>query len=357
MAIDGKGVKGRGATAQVPNRFLQRSYAVAHIEGVDEPADEQGHATRYLVENARSLVNRVDAPDLHFHWSMNPYQGCEHGCAYCYARPTHEYHGLSAGLDFERVVLLKRNAPELLEKQLRSRNWRPETIMLSGNTDPYQPVERTERITRGLVEVMHRYRNPLGIITKNALVLRDLDLLREMAAARLVTVAISITTLDEDLRRVMEPRTSTAANRLRAMETLSSAGVPVFAMVAPLIPALNDRDVPAVLKAAADAGARGAGFTVLRTNGAVAPVFEQWLRTHFPERAQKVLAQVAALHGGSVEDSRPGRRMRGDGPFAVAMGRLFRVLRARHFAGRSAPELDTTLFRVPPEGQLDLFGA
>lgn len=355
MGIDGKGIKGRGATAQVPNRFLQRSYAVEHIEGVDEPVDEQGRPTQYRIENARSLVNRVDAPDLPFGWSMNPYQGCEHGCAYCYARPTHEYYGLSAGLDFERVVLVKRNAPALLEKFLRSPGWRPEAIMLSGNTDPYQPVERAERITRGLVEVMHRFRNPLSIITKNALVLRDLDLLREMAADRLVSVAISITTLDEDLRRTMEPRTSTAANRLRAIEALSAAGIPVFAMVAPLIPALNDKDAPAVLKAAADAGAWGAGFTVVRTNGAVAPVFEQWLRTHYPDRADKVLAQVAAMHGGSVEDTRSGRRMRGEGPFAEAMGRLFRVLRQRYFAGRNAPVLETGQFRVPPSGQLDLF--
>ena len=354
MATDGKPVKGRGAQEQVRNRFQQHSYGVVHWEGIDE-LDEEVGATRYVVETARSIVNEVNSPDLSFKWSMNPYQGCEHGCAYCYARPTHEYWGYSAGLDFERVILMKSNAPELLEARLRSRSWVPDTIMLSGNTDCYQPVERKEGITRRLLEVLHRFRNPVGIITKNALVLRDLDILREMAAEGLAHVAISITTLDEDLRRVMEPRTSTAAHRLRAMETLSHAGVPTMVMVAPVIPGLNDKDIPAVLKAAADAGARAAGYTVVRTNGAVAPVFERWLRTHYPDRADKVLMQIRELHGGQVEDTKSGRRMRGEGAHAGSINRLFKVMRSRYFQGRSLTTLDTMRFRVPPSGQLDLF--
>lgn len=355
MPIDGKAVKGRGAGAQVANRFLQRSYGVVHWEGIDEPSSEDGVGTRYLAENAKTLVNPVDSPDLPFSWSMNPYQGCEHGCAYCYARPTHEYYGYSAGLDFERIVLVKRNAAELLETKLRSPSWKPARIMLSGNTDPYQPIERKEGITRSLIAVMARFRNPLGIITKNALVLRDIDLLAEMAAQRLVSVAISITTLDEDLRRVLEPRTSTAGQRLRAVEELTKAGVPVFVMAAPIIPALNDKDLPAVLKAAANAGAVSAGYTIVRTNGAVKAVFEQWLRAHFPDRADKVLAQIAHAHGGSVQDSRFGTRMRGEGAFAEQVRRVFHVFHRRYFGERKLPDVDTSLFRVPPTGQLGLF--
>ena len=354
MPIDGKPIKGRGASAQVANRFLKHSYGVLHWEGIDE-VEEDNAQTRYLVEHPKTIVNAVKSPDLSFSWSVNPYQGCEHGCAYCYARPTHEYWGYSAGLDFERVIIVKRNAAELLEQKLRSRSWEPDTIMISGNTDPYQPVERKEGITRKLIETLWRFRNPAGVITKNALVLRDLDLLADMAAARLVSVAISITTLDEDLRRVMEPRTSTASNRLRAIEELSKAGVPVVAMVAPIIPGLNDKDVPAVLKAAADAGARAAGYTVLRTNGAVKPIFETWLRHHFPDRASKVIAQTSDLHGGDMQDTRSGVRMSGEGPFALNIHRLFTIMRRRHFKDRVVPKNDATQFRRPPQGQLDLF--
>lgn len=354
MPIDGKAIKGRGSNTQVDNRFLQHSYGVAHWEGIDAVV-EDNPATRYVPEHAKRIVNKVDSPDLRMNWSMNPYQGCEHGCAYCFARPTHEYWGYSAGLDFERVILVKRNAPDLLRATFMDRKWKPEPIMFSGNTDCYQPVERTERITRRMLEVLLEFRHPVGMITKNALVLRDLDILRELAAMDLVSVAISFTTLNEDLRRVMEPRTSTGANRLKAMETLTKAGVPVFAMIAPIIPALNEQEVPTLIEAAANAGALGASYTVVRTNGAVKPVFEAWLRAHFPDRAEKVLAQIRDAHGGHTNDSRFGRRLRGEGHFAENIRQVFALMRRRHFADRQFPELDCSRFQRPELGQLSMF--
>lgn len=356
MAVDGKTVKGRGAQGHVPNRFLRQSYEVVHWEGVDEVEEEPG-ATKYLEIFPKTILNKVTSPDIPLDWSLNPYQGCEHGCAYCYARPTHEYWGYGAGPDFEQVVLLKRNTPELLEKALRHPKWDVGTISISGNTDCYQPIERKERITRRVLEVAQRFRQPVGIITKNALVLRDLDILSEMAAHRLASVAISLTTLDEDLRRKLEPRTSTAKNRLRAIEELSCAGVPVHAMIAPVIPGLNDSEVPALLKAAADAGAKGAGYAVVRTNGAVEEVFRLWLETHFPDRAAKVVAQIKHAHQGAMNDSTFGRRMKGEGAFAENIRRMFTLFRRRYFADRAMPEMNTTLFQRPIQGQMDLFGS
>lgn len=354
MPIDDNAIKGRGAQVQVPVRFLKHSYGIVHWEGIDEV--ESGDVpTKYIEIHPKTILNKVASPDLSMEWSLNPYQGCEHGCAYCYARPTHEYWGYGAGLDFERVVMMKRTAPQLLEKVLRDPRWETEVISISGNTDCYQPIERKEGITRKVLEVAQRFRQPVGIITKNALVLRDMDILAEMAANGLARVAISLTTLDEELRRKMEPRTSTAVNRLRTISELTAAGVPVHAMIAPVIPGLNDSEVPALLKAAADAGAVGAGYTVVRTNGAVQDVFRNWLETHFPDRAAKVVAQVAHAHGGRMNDSEFGRRMRGEGAFAENIRRTFHVFKRRYFNGRAAPALDRTLFRRPPQGQLDLF--
>ncbi|MCB0765937.1 MAG: PA0069 family radical SAM protein [Flavobacteriales bacterium] len=356
MAIDDKAVKGRGASMQPPNRFEQRSYGVLHWEGVDIPEEEEPDPiTRRIEVYPKTIVNRVDSPDLPFKWSLNPYQGCEHGCSYCYARPTHEYWGYSAGLDFERVVLVKRNAPELFERQLRQRSWPAEPINLAGATDPYQPLERSERLTRRILEIALAYGQPLMLITKNALIERDLDLLAPMASKGSVQVAISLTTLNEDLRRVMEPRTSTGLKRLRTIRALSEAGVPTMAMIAPIIPALNEQEVPLLLRHAAEAGAITAGYTVLRTNGAVKPVFEAWLRQHFPDRAAKIIAQTSDLHGGRMEDPRFGVRMRGEGRFATNIQRMFKVLRRRYFEEEAWPDLDRSHFRVPPRGQLDLF--
>ena len=354
MPIGGKAIKGRGAALQVPNRFLKSSYGIVHWEGIDEVEDGDVR-TRYLVEHAKSLVNPVDSPDLPFNWSMNPYQGCEHGCAYCYVRPTHEYWGYSAGLDFERVILMKRSAPDLLRKTLMDPKWDAEPITISGNTDPYQPIERKEGITRKLLEILLEFKHPAGMITKNAMILRDLDLLTELAAMRLVSVAISFTTLNEDLRRVMEPRTSTGANRLRTMEALSKAGVPVMVMIAPVIPALNEEKIPDLLQAAADAGAYTAGYTVLRTNGAVKPIFKSWLKEHFPDRATKVLAQLGEMHRGATNDSQFGRRMSGVREYAHTIRQLFDVVKGRCFGDRPAPVIDRTLFQRPEVGQLDLF--
>ncbi len=340
---------------QVANRFLQQSYGVVHWEGIDE-VEVEHPATRFVFDEAKSLVNKVVSPDIPLNWSMNPYQGCEHGCAYCYARPTHEYWGYGAGLDFERVIIVKRNAPDLLRATLMHKKWVPEAIMLSGNTDCYQPVERKERITRRLLEVLLEFKHPVGLITKNALVLRDLDILSELAKHGLVSVAISLTTLDEELRRVMEPRTSTGAQRVRTIAELTAAGVPTMAMIAPVIPTLNEPEIPQLLEAAAGAGALAASYTVVRTNGAVKPVFDDWIHTHFPDRAAKVIAQISDMHGGSVSDSEFGRRMKGEGEFAGNVRQMFRVMQRRLFASRSMPRLNTHLFQRPEQGQLDLFG-
>ncbi len=355
MAIDDKPVKGRGASEQVPNRFLKHAYGVVHEEGVDAMEEDGDHPTRFIPTHPKTIINKVDSGDLPFTWSLNPYQGCEHGCSYCYARPTHEYWGYSAGLDFERVVLVKRNAPELFERQLRHRSWKGEPVNISGATDPYQPRERVERITRRILEIALEYGQPVMLITKNALIERDIDLLAPMASKGLVKVAISLTTLNEDLRRILEPRTSTGAKRLRTIRTLTDSGVPTMTMVAPIIPALNEPEVPLLLKSAAEAGALGAGYTVLRTNGAVKPVFEVWLHHHFPDRASKIIAQTSDLHGGAMNDSVPGRRMRGEGHFAANINRMFRVMRARYFTGRELPDFDRSRFKPPQRGQLDLF--
>lgn len=352
--IDRRYVKGRGAVGQVHVRFQREERGVFELEGIDDWTEETT-PTSYIETHPRTILNRVDSPDLPFHWSLNPYQGCEHGCSYCYARPTHEYWGYSAGLDFERVVLMKRNAPELLDKTFRAKGWKPEPIMISGATDPYQPVERKEGITRRLLQVCLDHGHPVGLITKNSLVLRDLDLLQALAERNLASVAISLTTLNEELRRVLEPRTSTGGNRLHAIRSLSDAGVPVYAMIAPIIPALNEAEVPNLLKAAADAGARTAGYTVLRTNGAVQAVFRTWLEHHFPDRAAKVIAQTSALHGGQMNDDRAGRRMKGEGPYAMNIARLFNVLRRRYFGDVMIEPLDRGQFNPPPQGQLDLF--
>jgi DNA repair photolyase len=352
--IDEGPVKGRGAQVNVHNRFQAQERGIFEVEGVDVTG-EGPTATTYLPTFPRSILNRVESPDLPFAWTLNPYQGCEHGCSYCYARPTHEYWGYSAGLDFERVVLVKQRVPELLVKALGAPSWKGEPIMISGATDPYQPIERKEVIMRRVLQVMLDHGQAVSVITKNALVLRDVDLLGALAQQGLASVAISLTTLDEDLRRVLEPRTSSGIKRLKAIETLSKADVPVHVMVAPIIPALNEAEVPALLKAASEAGARSAGYTVLRTNGAVEPVFRSWLHTHYPDRAAKVIAQTSALHGGRMNDSRTGTRMKGEGPYAANIARLFDVMRSRYFGDARLPPLDRTRFKVPPTGQLDLF--
>lgn len=336
--------KGRGAQIKTENKFLKNQYVTEHIEGLDEPL-LSAPETQVFYEQSKKIVNKVTSPDLGMMYSLNPYQGCEHGCIYCYARNTHEYWGFSSGLDFESKIIVKKNAPALLEKFILHPDWQPVPISVSGNTDCYQPLERKLEITRGLLKIFARYRHPIGMITKNSLVLRDIDLLTDLAKDNLVHIYISITTLDEDLRRVMEPRTASAKKRLQTVEELSKAGIPVGIMNAPIIPGLNHHEIPNILKAAADHGARGAGMTIVRLNGAIGKIFEDWLRKNFPDRFDKVWNQICAMHGGHVNDSQFGRRMTGEGNFAEAIHQLFRVSRKKFFAGRNMPPIDLTKFR------------
>jgi DNA repair photolyase len=344
--------KGRGAQIKSQNKFLKAQYVTEHVEGLDEALLSSPN-TQIFYEHPKKIVNKVTSPDLGMMYSLNPYQGCEHGCIYCYARNTHEYYGFSAGLDFESKIMVKKNAPALLEKFLLHPDWQAVPISVSGNTDCYQPQERKMEITRNLLKVFARYRHPLGMITKNSLVLRDLDLLSDLAKDNLVHVYISITTLEEDLRRIMEPRTASAIKRLQTVEALSKAGVPVGIMNAPIIPGLNDHEIPKVLQAAADHGALTAGMTIVRLNGSVGKIFEDWLRKNFPDRFDKVWNQICSMHGGNVNDSQFGRRMSGEGNFAEAIHQLFRTSKKKYFAGKSMPAIDLTKFRKG--GTLNLF--
>jgi DNA repair photolyase len=340
---------------QPANRYDRFRRVRAHEEGLDLPPEPPGR-TVFHEDRARTVVNAVPSPDVGMDWSLNPYQGCEHGCAYCYARPTHAYWGYSPGLDFERHVVVKTNAVERLEAWFRRPGWEAAPIALSGNTDPYQPAERRYRLTRSLLETFLAYRHPVSLITKNRLILRDLDLLAELAALDLVHVHVSLTTLDERLRRRMEPRTATGRGRLEVVRALRGAGVPVRVLLAPIIPGLNDIEVPDLMAAAAEAGALDAGMLVVRLNGEVADVFREWLETHYPDRADTVWNGIAALHGGRVDDHRFGRRMRGEGARAEALRQLGRVLRRRHF-GTPDPWVPAThRFRRPGGTQLGLFG-
>jgi DNA repair photolyase len=309
------------------------------------------------VERSRTIVTENDSPDIPFRYSLNPYRGCEHGCSYCYARPTHEYLGFNAGLDFETRIVVKANAPELLRDFLARPSWRPEPITLSGVTDCYQPAERHFRLTRGCLEVAWQARQPVSIITKNALVLRDLDLLRDLAAEGLVHVMLSLTTLDAALARSMEPRTSAPAARLRAVAELTSAGVPVRVLLAPIIPGLNDSELPALLAAARQAGARAANYILLRLPLTVAPVFREWLQREQPERLRRIEGRVRSTRGGKLNDAAFGRRLSGTGEVAHQIGRLFRLFARRYGLDGELPPLDCTRFRPPPpiSGQPLLF--
>ncbi len=345
-------IHGRGASANPTNRFT----ALAIEPDPDEqPGDEvPSLTTRFYRDFSRTIIAHNDSPDVGFESSINPYRGCEHGCIYCYARPTHEFLGFSAGLDFESRIMVKEDAPELLAAELSSPHWQPQVIAMSGVTDPYQPVERRLKLTRRCLEVLARFRNPVGIITKNQLVTRDIDLLGELAAHRAAAVNISVTSLDPQLQRVLEPRTSSPRARLDAITQLREAGVPVGVMVAPIIPGLTDHEVPAILRACAEAGAGWAGYTVVRLPLAVAPLFERWLEEHFPDRKEKVLGRIRHVRGGErLNDARFQSRMRGEGIFAEQISALFAASCRRAGFG-PGPELAATAFRRPNE-QLRLF--
>lgn len=349
---EGAYLSGRGSQIKTGNRFLKAEFVTDHLEGIDEDARENP-LTQVFYETPKKIINKVDSPDLRMDYSMNPYQGCEHGCIYCYARNTHEYYGYSAGLDFESKIIVKSNAAEILEKQLLAPSWKVSPIMLSGNTDCYQPLERRLELTRKLLTVLQRFRHPVGIITKNSLITRDIDILKELAKEKLVSVMISITTLDEALRRIMEPRTATAMKRMQTIEQLSVAGIPVGVMNAPVIPGLNQHEIPEILRLAAERGALTAGMTVVRLNGSVAKSFEDWLRKNFPDRFSKVWSQIAALHGGQVGDAQFGRRMAGEGNIADIIHQLFRHAKRKYFQDRKMPALDITRFHQG--GNLSLF--
>ena len=340
-------VHGRGASSDPANRF-----EALHLEPDPEEEhdpDRPARKTIYYRDFTRTIIAHNDSPDVGFDSSINPYRGCEHGCIYCYARPTHEYLGFSAGLDFESRIMVKEDAPELLAAELSSARWKPQTLVMSGVTDPYQPVERRLRITRRCLEVLARFRNPVAMITKNQLVTRDLDLLGELAAHDAAAVNISITSLDPKLQRVLEPRTSTPRARLEAIRELRAAGVPVGVMTAPIIPGLTDHELPAILGAAAEAGARFAGYTVVRLPYAVAPLFERWLEEHFPGRKEKVLGRIRHLRGGErLNDPRFKTRIRGEGIFAEQIRDLFAAGCKRAGMGER-PGLSTAGFRRPNE--------
>lgn len=352
--------KGRGAQINTHNRFEKNQYfhdrefmEYLHQEGEDVSLDQK---TSYTKVFPKSIVNKVNSPDLRMAWSMNPYQGCEHGCAYCYARNSHQYWGYSAGSEFEQNILVKPDAPKLLEKHLQKRSWQPETIMLSGNTDCYQPAEKEFELTRQLLEVLLRYRNPVGIITKNALILRDLDLLREMAQRGLAHVNLSITSLDENIRRKLEPRTATAKRRLQTVETLAKNDIPVSVMIAPVIPGLTSHEVFNIAKASADAGALAVNYTMVRLNGQIAEIFMDWAESHFPDRAMKIRHLIEQTHGGKLNDSEFGRRMRGDGEVAEQVKNMIALARKKYFTGRQIPAYNFSNFRRPEKnGQISLF--
>lgn len=338
-------IKGKGAQINVSNKFQEHHISVDDLDGLDEELLTKKPRTQVYYESPKKIISTNNSPDLKFTSSINPYQGCEHGCVYCYARNSHEYWGFSAGLDFETKIIVKKSAPKLLENELLKPGYSPRVIMLSGNTDCYQPLEKKYRITRSLLEVFEKYQNPVSIITKNALVSRDVDVLERLADNHLVSVIFSITSLDEHLRRLLEPRTASASKKLQAIELLSSRSIPVGIMNAPIIPGLNHHEIPKILKAAADAGAKFAGYTVVRLNGQIGKIFKDWLYKAFPDRAEKVWHQVQELHNGKVNDSEFGRRMRGEGAIAIIIKDLFEVSHRKYFKGNFEFKLSTDHFR------------
>jgi len=346
---------GRGAARDLPNRFqvLALDLDPDVVQGNPEDEAQPNPKTLFLDDTSESIIVRNDSPDIGFGASLNPYRGCEHGCAYCYARPTHEYLGFSAGLEFETKIMVKRRAPELLRRELASAKWQPQPLAMSGVTDCYQPAERHFRITRGCLEVLAEFRNPVSIITKNFLVTRDLDVLKRLAAFDAVHVFISITTLNADLAARMEPRASRPAHRLRAIEMLAKAGVSVGVLVAPIIPGLNDREIPAVLEGARAAGATSAGYTMLRLPHGVKDVFAEWLKEHFPERVDRILGTVRSVRNGKLNVSDFGSRMRGEGPYADQVAQMFHVFRERLGFGHMR-DLRTEHFQRPGATQLTL---
>lgn len=349
---------GRGAQKNVQNRFFAESYEVSDdfLNYCDAEGDDPDpNKTHYLEVFPKTIVNRVESPDVGMAYSMNSYQGCEHGCIYCYARNSHEYWGYSAGLDFERKILVKKNAPRLLEEKLQSKSWKAQTIVMSGNTDCYQPAERRFGITRQCLEIFYKYRHPVAIITKNALISRDIDIVSKLAQDDLISVSVSITSLSEKTRQLVEPRTASIKKRLETVKLLSQNGVPVNVMIAPVIPGINSHEIIPLAKAASDAGAVSIAHTLVRLNGAIGEIFTDWAHKAMPDRAQKVLNQIRECHGGNLNDSRWGNRMRGDGTFAEQIQSQMRLARRKFFEGKRMHPLNMTLYEQYRDGQLSLF--
>ncbi len=344
-------IKGRGASFNPPNRFEK-----LHVEPIEEEwEDERTIRTEFFVDTSRSILAKNDSPDLGFTYSINPYRGCEHGCIYCYARPSHEYLGFSAGIDFESKILVKPDAPQLLEETFKRKSWQAQVIAFSGNTDPYQPIERKLQLTRRCLEAFLKYCNPVEIITKNFLITRDIDILRELALLNLVHIRISITTLDPELVRVMEPRTSTPAKRLEALEILASNRIPVGVNAAPIIPGLTDEELPAILREAAARGAISAGYIIVRLPGSVEPLFLDWLQRELPDRAPKIINRLREVRAGKLSDSRFGTRMRGEGKVAVSIEDLFRLTCKKYHLNERRVELSTEYFVRTSERQIEMF--
>ncbi|MEO6488925.1 MAG: PA0069 family radical SAM protein [Ferruginibacter sp.] len=338
--------QGRGAQFNTKNKFIKNEFTKENIEGIDD-WEEGNIATQYIEQESKTIVNKVESPDVGMSYSMNPYAGCEHGCIYCYARNVHEYWGYSAGLDFEQKILVKKNAPQLLRKFLMNPNWECAPIMLSGNTDCYQPAEQQYRLTRGLLEVCNEFNQPVGILTKNSWILKDKDVLQEMAKKGIVSAMVSITSFNEDLRRIMEPRTTTAKQKLKVIEELSKAGVRMGIMMGPMIPGLNEHEMQRIMKAAADAGATFTAYTFIRLNGAIKLLFHDWLYKNLPDHADKVWHLIEQSHDGKVNDSRWGVRMRGEGSIAQIVAQQYKKYGKIYNMNAERWDLDCTKFRRP----------
>jgi DNA repair photolyase len=347
--IDTERRRGRGARSNTTGRF-QTATEEAFDDGWESLGDLDAFQTEVTDEVAKSIIARNDSPDISFDGSINPYRGCEHGCIYCYARPSHCYFGHSAGLDFETKLYAKTNAASVLEREFKKPGYKPDTIALGGNTDPYQPIERDRRITRSILEVMARANHPVGIITKSALVTRDIDILGPMAEKNLAKVAVSITTLDRHVARAMEPRAATPARRLETVRRLSEAGIPVTVMTAPIIPGLTDHEIEPLLEAARDAGARDAGYVMLRLPLEIKDLFREWLAEEFPNHASKVISLLRSMHGGRDYTPEFGVRQRGQGPYAMQVAARFRLAKKRLGLGEQRVALRTDLFQAPGNG-------
>lgn len=351
-------VRGRGARSNASGRFESQAREAFDDGWTLEDAEPQQLKTTLTAEKAKTIISKNTSPDVGFSRSINPYRGCEHGCIYCYARPAHAYMGLSPGLDFESQLFFKPEAGKLLERELSAPRYEPQFIHIGGNTDPYQPQERTARVTRQVLEVLGRFNHPFSIITKSALILRDIDILAATASKNLCRVAISVTTLDRKLARSMEPRAATPERRIGAIKALADAGVPVTVMFAPAIPGLNDHEMEAVLERAAEAGARGAGYVALRLPLEIKDLFREWLATDHPDRASRVISLVRQMRGGLDYDAEWDKRMKGEGPIAELMSQRFQRAKKRYGLNARYDGLDLSLFKVPPKAgdQGDLFG-